>query len=93
MDVDLLLVEPNAPEAAVAIEIKRIRVHARTFAGGIPNKLQEYEKAVQQANRLARVGFAQVYLYVFVVVDSTTNISSSGCSSVNRASCRALRRW
>jgi hypothetical protein len=69
-DVDLLLVELNAPEEAVAIEVKRIKVHASTFASGIPNKLQEYEKGVQQANLLARVGFAQVYLYVFVVVDS-----------------------
>ena len=54
----------------VAIEVKRIKVHAPTFASGIPNKLQEYDKAVEQANLLARVGFAQVYLYVFVVVDS-----------------------
>jgi hypothetical protein len=69
-DVDLLFVEANAPETAVAIEVKRIKVHAPTFASGTPNKLREYEKAVEQANLLARVGFAQVYLYVFVVVDS-----------------------
>lgn len=36
--------------------------------GGKPNKLQEFEKAVQQANRLAHVGFG--YLYVIVVVDA-----------------------
>jgi hypothetical protein len=69
-DVDLLFLKTNAPEAAVAIEVKRIKVHAPTFASGIPNKLQEYEKAVGQVNLLASVGFAQVYLYVFVVVDS-----------------------
>jgi hypothetical protein len=69
-DGDLLFVEPNAPEAVVAIQAKRIKVHARSFEIGIPNKLPEYEKGVQQANLLACVGFAQVYLYIFVVVDS-----------------------
>jgi hypothetical protein len=69
-DADLLFVETNAPEVAVAVEAKRIKVHETTFQSGKPNKLQEYGKAVEQANLLARVGFAQVYLYVFIVVDS-----------------------
>ncbi len=69
-DADLLFVEPKAPDAAVAVEAKRIKVHGSTFKSGTPNKLHEYAKAVEQANQLARVGFAQVYLYVFVVVDS-----------------------
>jgi hypothetical protein len=34
------------------------------------NKLQEFEKGVQRANRLAQIGFWQVYLWVFVLVDS-----------------------
>lgn len=69
-DVDLLFVDRHAPWSAVAIEAKRIKVQASTFSSGTPNKLHEYEKAVEQANQLSRVGFAQVYLYVFVVVDS-----------------------
>lgn len=69
-DVDLLFVDPKAPEAAVAVEVKRVKVHAGTFQTGSPNKLQELEKGFEQANLLARVGFAQVYLYVLVVVDS-----------------------
>jgi hypothetical protein len=69
-DVDLLFVEANAPEATVAVEVKRVKVQASTFRNGTPNKLHEYEKAVKQANLVAHVGFAQVYLYVFVVVDS-----------------------
>lgn len=69
-DADLLFVEPKAPEAAVAVEAKRIKVHGRAFETARPNKLHEYAKAVEQANQLARIGFAQVYLYVFVVVDS-----------------------
>jgi hypothetical protein len=35
-----------------------------------PRQLQELKKAYKQANRDAQVGFSQVYLYVFVVVDS-----------------------
>jgi hypothetical protein len=35
--------------------------------------VREYDKAVSQANRLAEMGFAQVYLFVIVVVDSREN--------------------
>jgi hypothetical protein len=69
-DADIVLVAPDQPSVATAIEVKRIKVAASAFDSGIPNKLQEYDKAVAQANRLAKVGFAQVYLYVMVVVDS-----------------------
>jgi len=69
-DVDILLVAPDQPNVATAIEVKRIKVGASAFTSGRPNKLHEYEKAVDQANRLAEVGFAQVYLHVIVVVDS-----------------------
>jgi hypothetical protein len=70
-DVDILLRDPEKPELAVAIEVKRIKVIPGLK--GHPakiNKLHEFEKAVTQANRLAQLGFSQVYLYVFVVVDS-----------------------
>jgi hypothetical protein len=70
-DVDLLLVEPLLPLDSVAIEVKRVRVGARSFEpAGKPNKLSDYREGVRQANLLAEIGFAQVYLYVLVVVDS-----------------------
>jgi hypothetical protein len=69
-DVDILLVDPGLPQQATAIEVKRIKVGRTAFASGRPNKLREYGRAVRQADRLAEVGFAQVYLYAFVVVDS-----------------------
>lgn len=72
-DADIVLCEPEHPSVATAIEVKRIKVGAAAFKTGRPNKLQEYEKAVEQANRLAQVGFAQVYLYIIVVVDSRAN--------------------
>lgn len=72
-DVDIALCAADHPSVATAIEVKRIKIGASSFATGRPNKLQEYDKAVTQANRLAEVGFAQVYLFVIVVVDSRTH--------------------
>lgn len=69
-DIDVLLVPPDCPEFSTAIQIKRIKVTNDSFATGQPNKLGQFVKGVQQANILALLGFAQVYLYVFVVVDS-----------------------
>jgi hypothetical protein len=69
-DVDILAWDRKKPESATAVEVKRIKVGAGAFVSGKPNKLQEYEKACRQANRLARIGFWQVYLFVLVVVDS-----------------------
>lgn len=69
-DVDLLLVEKSAPENATAIQIKRIKVGENAFHTGKPNKLSDIEKGVRQANLLDSVGFFQVYLYLFIVVDS-----------------------
>ena len=72
-DVDVLLCAPDRPSVATAIEVKRVKIGASAFRSGQPNKLREYRKAVRQANLLVKVGFAQVYLYVIVVVDSREN--------------------
>ena len=64
-DIDLLLVPPSRPDHATAIEFKRIKIR-----DGEANKLQEFKKGVEQANRLAMIGFYQVYLYILVAVDS-----------------------
>src|SRR5205807_941816 len=53
------------PDLAIAIEAKRVKVRS-----GRLNKLHDFKKGVRQANLLARIGFSQVYLFVFVVVDS-----------------------
>ena len=50
--------------------MKRFKIKASAFFDQKPNKLHEFEKGVQQANRLANLGFSQVYLFVLVVVDS-----------------------
>jgi hypothetical protein len=70
-DVDALLCLPEFPGQSVAFEIKRIKFGIPALRpGGRPNKLHEFEKAAQQANLLARIGFWQVYLYVVVVADA-----------------------
>jgi hypothetical protein len=69
-DVDVLLYSPAQPRIATAIEVKKIKIGARAFRNGSPNKLGQLSEAVRQANKLANAGFSQVYLYVFVVVDS-----------------------
>src|SRR5579859_8100898 len=69
-DIDILLSAPDHPEQAVAFEVKRIKFGARHLRNRKPSKLGNLKKAVQQANRLAKVGFWRVYLYVVTVVDS-----------------------
>jgi hypothetical protein len=69
-DVDVLLCNLTRPDLAVAIQAKRIKFDAWDIERGSPKKLRELKKAYEQANRDARIGFSQVYLYVFVVVDS-----------------------
>jgi len=69
-DVDILLIVPGRPDLATAIEIKRIKVSASSLRTQQPNKLRELKRGVQQVNMLAKIGFSQVYFFVFVVVDS-----------------------
>ena len=69
-DVDILLSVPGRPDLATAIEVKIIKVGAAALRNQTPNKLRGFKEGVRQSNRLARIGFSQVYLYVFVVVDS-----------------------
>jgi hypothetical protein len=93
-DVDILLVVPGRPDLATAIQVKRIKVGAAALRTRRPNKLHELKKGVRQANVLARIGFSQVYLYVFVVVDSREQnagrISYDGPSSELRSLIRQV---
>lgn len=68
-DVDALLVECQSPAKASAVEFKRVKISPSTFQTGQLNKLGGLSKAVRQANRLYRIGFANVWLTVLVVAD------------------------
>lgn len=70
-DVDILAVDPATPHLATAIQVKRVRVSEKSFAaGGSPNKLKEVLKLNRQSSLLVKLGFWQVFAFVFIVVDS-----------------------
>jgi hypothetical protein len=69
-DIDILRCPMLRPDLATAIQVKRVKVSADALITGQPNKLSGLKKGVEQSNRLADLGFHQVYFYVFVVVDS-----------------------
>jgi hypothetical protein len=77
-DIDILVIPRGQPEVSTAIQVKRfaatvgIDEDGRDVIGGAyPNRLRKLmADGVRQANLTKRLGFAQVYLWVFVVVDS-----------------------
>ena len=69
-DVDILVLPEGHPERATAIQVKRFKVSAKGVRTGKPNGLGEFKKGIKQANRNAVLGFSQVYLWVFVLVDT-----------------------
>jgi hypothetical protein len=69
-DIDILLWTPHTPDQATAIQVKRFKAYVAGQEGNQLNRLGEFRKGVEQANRLLAIGFYQVYLWVFVLVDS-----------------------
>jgi hypothetical protein len=69
-DVDILAWNESQPDRALACEVKRFKAVVAGHGGDAVNKLHEFDKAVSQANRLAELGFALVYIVIFVAVDS-----------------------
>ena len=71
--IDVLLCDPMRPQEAAVFEVKRIKFGLSAFrpdGSVVPNKLREVEKAIEQANLLAEVGFWKVFLYITVVADT-----------------------
>lgn len=77
-DVDILVVPANQPGQSTAIQVKRFKAvvtideqGADDAAVGHPKRFHELmAKGVQQANETKRIGFAQVYLWIFIVIDT-----------------------
>lgn len=72
-DVDILVVPHDAPEQSTAIQVKRFKavVGIDDANLGHPDRLRKLiTKGIQQANDTALIGFSQVYLWVFVLVDT-----------------------
>ncbi len=77
-EVDILVVPNEQPELSTAIQVKRLKAvvqmddlgHDSAFVGH-PSRFQELiAKGIEQANQTKAVGFAQVYLWVFVAIDT-----------------------
>ena len=77
-DIDILVVPGNQPELSTAIQVKRFEAIVRMseegldeVEGGYPERFRELmAKGTLQANATKRLGFAQVYLWIFVVIDT-----------------------
>lgn len=69
-DIDILVVHSSRPDLATAIQVKRIKVQANTFRSGSPNRLSALDELRRQTNVLVELGFAQVFCFAIVVVDS-----------------------
>jgi len=71
-DIDIFLVSPSSPENSIAIEVKRVKLGKYEIRKNLTNinDKDRLSNGVQQANKLARLKFSQVYLYIFIVVDS-----------------------
>lgn len=68
-DVDLLLVRPEDPSRAVAIECKRVKVVAQSTEHDNVNRVKGLRRGAHQANGLREKGFHRVWLAVLIVVD------------------------
>jgi hypothetical protein len=72
-DIDVMVVPSSAPAETTAIQVKRfpVKLNERGEADARANYFEElFEEGVDQANATATVGFSQVYLWIFVAVDS-----------------------
>lgn len=68
-DIDVLISATPHHENALAIEVKRVKVGAEAFHTGMPGKLQNLRRGVQQANLLAQLQFSRAMLLIVVVTD------------------------
>jgi hypothetical protein len=77
-EIDILVVPNGQPEQSTAIQVKRFKAEVRIDEQGSddarvghPKRFEELmAKGIQQANETKRVGFAQVYLWIFVAIDT-----------------------
>lgn len=77
-DIDILVVPGGHPELSTAIQVKRFEAIVRMTAdgsdeldGGCTERYQKLmAKGIKQANRTKALGVAQVYLWIFIVIDT-----------------------
>lgn len=77
-DIDVLVVPRYQPDQSTAIQVKRFKAEVRMDEQGFddaqvghPLRFQELmAKGIAQANETKLVGFSQVYLWIFVAIDT-----------------------
>lgn len=75
-DIDLLLVGPEQPQAAVAVETKRVKVRPGRDGVQVINKLPDFIKGMRQASGLLNLGFSRAYMAMLAVVDARDETDS-----------------
>jgi hypothetical protein len=71
-DLDLLIWHPRAPDRAIALECKKVKVAIKNAGQDRVNGLRHVGDCVEQANRLYRgFGFHQTYLCVITEVEAS----------------------
>lgn len=68
-DIDVLLGDRSAPEKAIAIECKRIKITAVSPGSDTVNKLSGIETGRAQAEALCKMGFYKTYLALLLQAD------------------------
>ena len=72
-DVDIIVLPPSSLDQSTAIQVKRfgVKLGPNETRNDHDTRLRKlFKKGVRQANQTAAMGFAQVYLWVFVVIDT-----------------------
>ena len=90
-EMDILVVPHGRPEQSTAVQVKRFKAEVRMDEQGRddsnvghPLRFRELmTKGIDQANETKRVGFSQVYLWIFVTID--TRERDSGWYTLRRA--------
>jgi hypothetical protein len=77
-DIDALLAEQSAPQAAIALETKRIKIRPTKNADGQRlNNIVASCTDVEQVNALAQLGLSRTYLALLLVVEDTARTQIS----------------
>jgi hypothetical protein len=69
-DIDLVLVDPDMPEKAIAFECKRIKINTLVDQKTKINGLQNIAQGIPQINKYLNLGFHQTYLMILALDDS-----------------------
>lgn len=76
-DLDVLIIDPFAPQEAIVLECKRIKVKIEENQYENVNKQKDLKKLVHQTNDRIKRGFHKVYLTVLIVCDGRNKIANN----------------